>query len=774
MDPLSLDCSSDAEICRTIAAVESEDGKLVCRSPSKKRKSSSFEALESSASSIESPQALVPPTKPLSAIFTWMSQERSACKAENPDASPEEISAIMRAQWSGMSSRDKLVFVQQFNAAKVKYEKERALYEKNLEAHTASIRNTGVEIVPSNIIKGTIENIPVQRARDPVFERASKLSKTDAKMVSKRRLRDRVDDVPYDFELVPKARGCSLRSKEVPSDGSMLEGSVLLRVADRDAWGSALTEILQICNEAAWRRTKIDIDAGKDMSAAPPHDAKPLMLEYIADRLDTDDPIWGYQIRTKVEGWLQGFIIVTDFTTWASYFRFDSQAPSNGITADDVENRVTDNRNTEIFDQTFVTAHVDKEANTNEMNAAPAVVSTAQHDPNLINNAMNNPKQDICNGIDLLTSATIGQKLTSDMRVPAHGKTTSRSEGGNECHPSQSIKSPMNHSLASQLEAQPRWGDPEVEGVVFHTIAEISLLGALGCGAWLLQLVLQELKAMGRYKYAILQATDQAIPFYESMGFVRVGCVARHARGKKEEDAAKASKAKGKDSDALKKRGSKESEKKGKVHAPKRLSPTTEVSKDAKVSKKGISQGKKRAATSTVTSSLADTMLLMSEKKKGSIRKKKGYGIDPPIMPSDRGEEIRPEDAFYWLTIYMSYLVQKLRFVDKECIFHHPVSLAEVPDYLQIIPSRTPMDLSTMQRKVIAHRYENLLAFLDDVKLIAANALSYNKGTSIIYRRAKKIISEATALVYAFRTEVSMKSFLPRFKNTTSKAFLKL
>ena len=207
MDPLSLDCSSDAEICRTIAAVESEDGKLVCRSPSKKRKSSSFEALESSASSIESPQALVPPTKPLSAIFTWMSQERSACKAENPDASPEEISAIMRAQWSGMSSRDKLVFVQQFNAAKVKYEKERALYEKNLEAHTASIRNTGVEIVPSNIIKGTIENIPVQRARDPVFERASKLSKTDAKMVSKRRLRDRGDLRIRDDRRLPEAGG---------------------------------------------------------------------------------------------------------------------------------------------------------------------------------------------------------------------------------------------------------------------------------------------------------------------------------------------------------------------------------------------------------------------------------------------------------------------------------------------------------------------------------------------------------------------------------------
>merc|ERR1711965_728034 len=89
-----------------------------------------------------------------------------------------------------------------------------------------------------------------------IGSRASKLSKTDAKMVSKRRLRDRVEDVPYDFELVPKAKGCSLRSGRVPADGSMLAGSALVRVDDREVWAGGLTEILQICNEAAWRKTK--------------------------------------------------------------------------------------------------------------------------------------------------------------------------------------------------------------------------------------------------------------------------------------------------------------------------------------------------------------------------------------------------------------------------------------------------------------------------------------------------------------------------------------
>ena len=37
-------------------------------------------------------------------------------------------------------------------------------------------------------------------------------------------------------------------------------------------------------------------------------------------------------------------------------------------------------------------------------------------------------------------------------------------------------------SLSKQLEACERTGDPEKEGVVFPRLAEIGLLGGLGCG----------------------------------------------------------------------------------------------------------------------------------------------------------------------------------------------------------------------------------------------------------------------------------------------------
>ena len=107
------------------------------------------------------------------------------------------------------------------------------------------------------------------------------------------------------------------------------------------------------------------------------------------------DPLWGYQLRTSDTGWLQGFVTVTTFTTWAPYLRFDSHAAASGITADDVRDRAVD----------------------------------------------------------------------------------------------------VDNVLGAALEAQPRRGDPDNEGVVFPTVAEISLLGGLGGGAAVARMVWRELWA---------------------------------------------------------------------------------------------------------------------------------------------------------------------------------------------------------------------------------------------------------------------------------------
>lgn len=85
-------------------------------------------------------------------------------------------------------------------------------------------------------------------------------------------------------------------------------------------------------------------------------------------------------------------------------------------------------------------------------------------------------------------------------------------------------------SLAEALEAQPRHGDPDVSGVVWPTVAEVALVGGLGCGSFLLRLLLETLEKEGTYQFVVLQATNNSVSFYQRHGFVRVGAVARYSR----------------------------------------------------------------------------------------------------------------------------------------------------------------------------------------------------------------------------------------------------
>ena len=55
----------------------------------------------------------------------------------------------------------------------------------------------------------------------------------------------------------------------------------------------------------------------------------------------------------------------------------------------------------------------------------------------------------------------------------------------------------------------------------------MSLLGALGCGAQLMQMLIDELETGDKYDFLVLQATDNAVGFYEKMGFTRVGAISK-------------------------------------------------------------------------------------------------------------------------------------------------------------------------------------------------------------------------------------------------------
>ena len=93
-----------------------------------------------------------------------------------------------------------------------------------------------------------------------------------------------------------------------------------------------------------------------------------------------------------------------------------------------------------------------------------------------------------------------------------------------------------HRNLARRLNDTPRQGTPLTTGVVWPRIAEVSLVGGLGCGSALMHELLCRLKSGSivnsidrkPYEYVALQATKNAILFYERLGFIHVEAEARH------------------------------------------------------------------------------------------------------------------------------------------------------------------------------------------------------------------------------------------------------
>jgi len=238
--------------------------------------------------------------------------------------------------------------------------------------------------------------------------------------------------------------------RDVPKCSKDLSGSILQEITDRDMFTKSMAEMVLLCNEVTRRRDKTK-PARKQENLKKT--TKPLSLEYMADSLDVDDPLFGFIVRTKrlpsnpnlsqeqrlkfQEGMMQGFITVTTFTNYQRTFRWDS-----------------------MHDSAF-----------------------SYDEPD------------------------IAEQMASRRR-----------------------KVDFDGSLSAEMQNTVRCGDVWNEGVVFPHIAEISLLGGLGCGRTLVSLAIERLEGMQsignrNYDYVALQATKNSVQFYETMGFVRVGAI---------------------------------------------------------------------------------------------------------------------------------------------------------------------------------------------------------------------------------------------------------
>lgn len=341
----------------------------------------------------------------------------------------------------------------------------------------------------------------------------------------------------YDFGAVPNCK---------PD----LTGSVLLRPSSRRQWFVCIHELESLAQESLDRRA----------SRLQMNTPSGLPLVYIADRMDIDDPLWGYQVRCSRTGWLQGFITVTTFTTWTHFFEWNSTHLSSGMAAARVANSFVGKHDKALYmSDGNETVHV--LASRLGLKATDLVAWNVQRFPNITVNSRIQAGtllyvMDPCQA-DKLTVDKAGETvrkvssrhgiepadliLLNSQNVPDLTPNTKLQPGVELIYrdraaepdvflPTQKQRRELDYdfSLAAELQQQHHYGDPTTTGVVWPRVAEIALLAGLGCGKVLVRLALEELCASGDYDFAVMQATMASVSFYEELGFVRVGAIARY------------------------------------------------------------------------------------------------------------------------------------------------------------------------------------------------------------------------------------------------------
>jgi len=126
----------------------------------------------------------------------------------------------------------------------------------------------------------------------------------------------------------------------------------------REQWWDCVEELTALCSEASLRwalspKTLATLnEATSRSSSAFPIDSNdcdpsfkldtpvPLTKEYIRERLDIDDPLRGYQIRHSEGGWLQGFVLWTNFTTWTRHFQWNSTRTESGLYDEEFDDHI--------------------------------------------------------------------------------------------------------------------------------------------------------------------------------------------------------------------------------------------------------------------------------------------------------------------------------------------------------------------------------------------------------------------------------------------------
>ncbi|XP_047297231.1 bromodomain-containing protein 1 isoform X6 [Homo sapiens] len=115
-------------------------------------------------------------------------------------------------------------------------------------------------------------------------------------------------------------------------------------------------------------------------------------------------------------------------------------------------------------------------------------------------------------------------------------------------------------------------------------------------------------------------------------------------------------------------------------------------------------------------------------------------------------EQVAMELRLTPLTVLLRSVLDQLQDKDPARIFAQPVSLKEVPDYLDHI--KHPMDFATMRKRLEAQGYKNLHEFEEDFDLIIDNCMKYNARDTVFYRAAVRLRDQGGVVLRQARREV--------------------
>ncbi|KAM6215527.1 bromodomain-containing protein 1 isoform 2-T2 [Rhynchocyon petersi] len=122
-----------------------------------------------------------------------------------------------------------------------------------------------------------------------------------------------------------------------------------------------------------------------------------------------------------------------------------------------------------------------------------------------------------------------------------------------------------------------------------------------------------------------------------------------------------------------------------------------------------------------------------------------------------KAEQMAMELQLTPFTVLLRSVLDQLQEKDPARIFAQPVSLKEVPDYLDHI-SR-PMDFATMRKRLEAQGYSALAEFEEDFNLIVENCLKYNAKDTVFYRAAVRLRDQGGAVLRQTRRHVESVGF---------------